>query len=146
LEANRQYQGAFLRNNKIKYSDLIAKPFEDYGRGPDSYDCYGLVIEISNRMGMGIPDFGSICSKHSIAISEKIDKFKWIFEKIDKPQAGDIVLIKRLFKKYPSHIGIMISLGSFMHTSEETDAHITELINPLYSNRIDSFYRYHERS
>jgi cell wall-associated NlpC family hydrolase len=41
------------------YADLLGKPFADGGRGPDSFDCVGLAIEVQRRRGLDIPDFVS---------------------------------------------------------------------------------------
>jgi cell wall-associated NlpC family hydrolase len=36
--------------------DLIGKPFVDGARGPDSYDCFGLLLEVFRRRGIIITD------------------------------------------------------------------------------------------
>ena len=42
------------------YSDLIGIPFEFGGRGPDSFDCYGLLAFLLERdHGIEVPDFQS---------------------------------------------------------------------------------------
>src|SRR3990167_3147116 len=47
-----------IRNPKsgINYIDLLGKPFEYGGRGPDTYDCWGLCMEIYKRLGIQLPD------------------------------------------------------------------------------------------
>ena len=40
----------------IEISDLLGKPYTDGGRGPDSYDCYGVVLEVAHRMGVELTD------------------------------------------------------------------------------------------
>ena len=30
----------------LDIDDLLGVPYKVHGRGPDSYDCYGLVIEV----------------------------------------------------------------------------------------------------
>ena len=41
--------------------DLIGKPFKLGGRGPDAFDCWGLVREVMQRMrpGLALPDWAS---------------------------------------------------------------------------------------
>jgi cell wall-associated NlpC family hydrolase len=42
-------------------NDLIGKPFVMGARGPDAYDCWGLVREVMQRMrpGLALPDWAS---------------------------------------------------------------------------------------
>ena len=65
---------------KLKYEDLLGKKFKYNGRGPDEYDCYGLVKEIYNRLGIELPEFASTddCS----LIDLMINKEQQLFEKL----------------------------------------------------------------
>lgn len=40
----------------IDMTGLLGKPYSLHGRGPDSYDCYGAVIELERRLGHRMPD------------------------------------------------------------------------------------------
>ena len=35
----------------VRYTDLVGKPFEHGGEGPDAYSCRGVALEILRRMG-----------------------------------------------------------------------------------------------
>ena len=39
----------------MDYNDLIGLPFQDEGRGPYGYDCYGLLVEVYRRNGVILP-------------------------------------------------------------------------------------------
>ncbi len=44
----------------IEFEDLIGTPFAYNGRGPDFYDCYGVVLEMYRRWsGIEVPDYVS---------------------------------------------------------------------------------------
>ena len=43
----------------VKYADLLSANFEYGGRGPKSFDCYGLVQEMYRRKGIETPNFDS---------------------------------------------------------------------------------------
>ena len=45
----------------VDVNDLIGKPYRLGGRGPDAYDCWGLVREVLRRMlpGQALPDWAS---------------------------------------------------------------------------------------
>jgi cell wall-associated NlpC family hydrolase len=36
------------------WRDLVGLPFRSGARGPDAYDCYGLVLEIHRRQGLAL--------------------------------------------------------------------------------------------
>ena len=63
------------------FSDLIGKPYKKNGRGPDSYDCYGICIEVCKRIGTKLPEQDEIINKK--------------FVPVDKPKLGDIILINQ---------------------------------------------------
>ena len=44
----------------IAISDLLNKPYELGARGPDSYDCWGLVMTVYKRMGIDLPDINNL--------------------------------------------------------------------------------------
>ena len=62
---------------KLKYEDLLGKKFKYNGRGPDEYDCYGLVKEIYNRLGIELPEFASTddCSLIDLMINKEQQLF-----------------------------------------------------------------------
>lgn len=41
----------------MELNDLLGLPFADGGRGPDSYDCWGIVREVYRRYGVTLPDY-----------------------------------------------------------------------------------------
>ena len=124
------------KSNNI-YDDLIGKPFELYSYGPDKYDCYGLVSEISSRLGNPIPDWKELSCDFVAALK----KGKEIFLKIEKPEVGDLVLIEGL-GDHP-HFGIVINNVDFLHTSEKIGGVVkTNLSHPFYKFRMKGFYRY----
>ncbi|PHR83095.1 NlpC/P60 family protein [Henriciella sp.] len=36
-------------------SDMLETTYEVCGRGPEAYDCYGMVVEVCRRMGWPVP-------------------------------------------------------------------------------------------
>ena len=62
----------------VAVDDLIGKPYEGGGRGPDSYDCYGLVVEVESRMGRRVPDVGVPSTRASMIIP----KLVWSLERL----------------------------------------------------------------
>lgn len=131
----------------INVNDLIGKPFSDGGRGPDSYDCFGLVKEVYRRYGIELEDY-SISAYACEQISNEVEKAKhdprWI--KLDAPKVPCVVLL-RADAYFTQHIGIYIGNGKFLHI-RNFGVCIEKLSSPLWSgraNRLKGFYDYIEQ-
>jgi len=122
-------------------SDLIGKPFAEFGRGPDAYDCYGVWIEVRKRLQLPAIDVGSLAISLSEAIAEKIQNSKWMFQKVDREEVGDLVLFRGV-AGMNTHIGAVIAHGVFLHGAAGIGIHRSKLNNPLYRDRIEGIYRY----
>lgn len=94
------------------WQDLIGLPFRDRARGPESYDCYGLMLEMYRRRGIVIDDY-----RYSADRGERADLFinglaKW--QRCDiKPGAT------LLFREggIPGHVGVAIDDDRFIHAA-----------------------------
>src|ERR1051325_7200586 len=120
------------------YLDLLGKPFEWGGRGPDSFDCYGLVKFVLGRNGINIPDYPSNKSGvlNSLMILSEMRKF-------EKSNAEDgAVAVFRMDFSGPSHVGIVVDRNAFLHITENTQVVREELSAPLWNRRIVGFYKW----
>jgi probable lipoprotein NlpC len=120
------------------YSDLIGKPFADLGRGPEAYDCWGLVIEIGRRLGIAVPDYGV----HYWDIGGLNDTFRARvpeYDRVTLPECGDIVAFKRVSGEL--HFGVMVDQRSVLHAGPEIGVRLNRLDNPFMRQMIDGFYR-----
>ena len=125
----------------MNLTDLIGKEFELAARGPDKYDCWGVCIEVSKRMGKELPDFFYNKESQDELLSSIIDDNKdEVLTKIDKPEAGDIVLLK-VVPKMTTHTGIMLDSVRFIHITSKTRSCIERIDSPLWSRRVKGFYR-----
>lgn len=126
---------------KILYSDLVCKPYADFGRGPEAYDCYGVVIEVFRRAGHEFPDWGSLRWKACRQIAERIAGHMAEFEPIEKPQILDLVLMWRERADVCDHLGVMVERGYFLHTTTE-GVQCCRVDDPNWQGRISGFYRW----
>ena len=108
------------------FDDLIGKPYKENGRGPDGYDCYGLVEIVSRRLGIDLPAFGLLC----------LEAMKHRFIKVSKPEAGDIVFVP------PGHVGIMENKNTMLQVMDRHPVHRMRINHPWIKDRIEGFYRY----
>ena len=135
----------------IVYSDLIGVPFAYGGRGPDTYDCYGLVMELHRRQGLIIPDYRSSSDTFLIAesmrqsIEQGVWKNKWLKQTAhDVPSSadiadGDVLLLK--IKGLPCHVGMSVGKDRFVHTWEGVGGVLTERTS-LWKQRVLGIYTF----
>lgn len=98
----------------MSLDDLIGKPYINHGRGPDGYDCYGLVMEVERRMGTDMPDFEYKDFRGVLECnSERLLKEGRAVE-IEEPVPGALCLFRN-FRGMASHIGVYIGDDLFIH-------------------------------
>lgn len=94
--------------------DLLGKKFGTYGRGPEKYDCFGLVMEIFRRRGIIVPDvkYGDEVEAKHAAFSANKDT-GW-FRCAMRPGAA----LAFRTGGYIQHCGVAIDHERFIHASE----------------------------
>ena len=120
------------------YRDLIGKPFQALGRGPEAYDCWGLVIEVARRIGIEVPDYG-VDPDDPDSISDKFYEVEGNYKVVSSAQRGDIVLYKRMDGGL--HFGIMVNSLDMLHVSRALGVHGIRIDNPLMKQLIKRIYR-----
>ena len=120
-------------------ADLIGTPFEYGGRGPDTYDCWGLLMEMHRRnFGMEIPDYASPTRTHEIAAAMSKDLALW--RPID-PRPGASILMR--IYGLGAHVGFQIDAYRFVHTWEKSAGVLIERLTVGdWERRIMGFYEY----
>jgi cell wall-associated NlpC family hydrolase len=132
----------------VDYQDLIGVQFAYGGRGPDTYDCYGLAIELYRRLGKDIPDVRSPTELDAIAHQVDLERHKWI--EIAKKPESDVIpfsalqpgrLIVLRVKGLACHVGFIHRPRKFLHTWEASNQVIQcELAD--WRSRITDVYEY----
>jgi cell wall-associated NlpC family hydrolase len=119
----------------MKVEDLIGKPFKRGGRGPDSYDCAGLVVEVLRRrnISLSIPDTPAI--EHLQALSmARILRARWV--DVEQPFPGCVVFFR------PDHVGVMLDRWRFIHADQACGVCIEPLNHPMWKSKFAGFYEY----
>lgn len=109
----------------MKYQWLtryIGKPYKLGSRGPDYFDCWGLLIAIfKNELNIDLPDFTSRSAnplqlesvfRESISHCFELN----LIEQCSRPQDMDIFIARR--KRAAHHAGLFIS-GGLLHISND---------------------------
>lgn len=124
------------------FRDLIGLPFIDGGRDPSiGLDCWGLIMEVTRRMGIELPDYHIQCFDAESIISQvKKDRNKWT--KVTAPSKGCIVGMARSveFPDSINHFGVCINSNTFLHSVEKAGVVSTRVNNSLFKKSIKGYY------
>lgn len=107
------------RNNiqsvMISFADLIGKPFIEGGRGPDAYDCVGLLKECWFRWHkFELPEYPYFNEPEvrSLLIDKEID-LRW--KKLPWIEPGAALLVR--IAGFGAHVGFVVSETKMIHSS-----------------------------
>ena len=117
-------------------------PFRQHGRGPDAYDCWGLVEAIYRDIGIHLPDYrGGVSDVHDFRqVGPVMDRYRQDFAKVDRPQMRDIVLLRT--GRLPAHVGLYVAPSIMFHVEEGTSACFERFDGLAWGKRLLGFYRW----
>ena len=118
--------------------DLVGLDYKERGRGPDGYDCWGLICEAYDRIfGFSIPSYADRPdSTGKLARLAHNEQKSWV--KVDYPKTGDLIL----FRGLPPHVGMSIGRGRMLHMPKDQKSCIESWREPLWQPRITGFFRH----
>ncbi|CAG9228904.1 C40 family peptidase [Burkholderia vietnamiensis] len=124
----------------MTYTDFLGIPFELGGRGPDSFDCYGLVMHLTElATGKRPPDYGVSGDAARIGAMMACARVYW--KKLDGPKPGCCVLFR--MGRHINHCGYVIDANRFIHAWDKTGGVTIERLSDWEkSKRIFGFYEY----
>ena len=106
----------------LDVNDLLGKPYKAHARGPNAYDCYGLVIEVEKRLGHDMPDLYKKLSEsdewdydpHNAEFATSMTGM----EKTNNPNFGYVVIFfdnkGRIF-----HTGVYLKNDDLIHCNKD---------------------------
>lgn len=119
-----------------EFADLIGVPFRWKARGPDHFDCYGLVEEIERRHGRSIPDVLSPTTFETI--NQLIDQMVPLWTPCEQGP-GAVVCIR--IGRHVTHVGVVLPHGRMLHCWEKAGGVCVERID-VWQRRIVGAYRF----
>lgn len=129
-------------HSALAYIDLIGRPFEFGARGPEAYDCWGLVMAVSRRFGRELPDFGAGCEFDPTAIHTVFKRVRTAGRRVGSAQQGDVVTLNYPHPGWMGHVGIVVAPNLFLHARSSTGSICERLDAPQWRRRIEGFYTY----
>ena len=129
-----------MQHENQKFLALVGSPFADGGRGPDSFDCWGLVREVYRRYGIILPDYDIGCYD-ILNVTAEMERNRPYWHEHKPPNIPvPSVVAFRVSAPMVNHVGIYIGDGKFLHTREKAGAVIESLNSPVWRHRIEGFF------
>lgn len=129
-----------------RFVDLIGKPFVYGGRGPATYDCWGVLMEMNRRAyGIELPDYRSPSLIREIAVAIAGDLHRW--RRLNESRPGSSILFRiddpKTSVSAGAHVGFQLDHMRFLHTWESAGGVLQERfdVNP-WKNRIIGHYEF----
>ncbi len=115
------------RENIIQYaSTLLGKPYKNAAKGPDAFDCSGLVYHVYKRFEIGLP-----------VSTDGLNRTGWEIG-ADDVNPADLVLFRI---KRENHVGIMINRVEFIHASKSRGVAVDSLESKYWKRNFSHFRR-----
>jgi cell wall-associated NlpC family hydrolase len=137
--------------------DYIRKPYKNGARGPDAYDCYGLMAAVQRQhFGLDVSAFdGEIAdrTRGRTAFLREVEgllKHRESWVQVDRPRPGDGVLLR--FGDFEAHCGVVVAVkprpetappaGWMLHVHEGVNVVCVDWNSTEWANRVVGFWRY----
>lgn len=132
----------------MKLPEIAAKyigvPFKEHGRDiKDGLDCYGLVILLYKDLGYQLDDYQYKPDWFKEGYNLFLENYYKYAERIPENQAlipGDAILF-RGFDKCPTHIGVYLGNGKFIHCLRKVGVVVSRLNQEPFESRIEGRFK-----
>lgn len=99
------------------------------GNGPKGFDCSGFTTYVYSQFGISLPR----TSVGQASAGTKVNK--------NNLQVGDLLIFSNTYKSGPSHAGVYLGNGQFIHASTSTTGVIISDLNSAYYSKHFSYGR-----
>ncbi len=124
----------------------IEVPFVEKGRSLFGWDCWGMVFLFHRHvLGVELPSYSEQYINAGSSVEGRaqlaglIGKNLKGWDRVEAAETGDVVLLN--INGHPIHVGIAIDAGRMLHTEAKCNTIIERLASPMWSRRIEGFYR-----
>jgi len=123
--------------------NLIGIPFKEHGRDRKGVDCFGLILLFYKELGFKIDDYQYKPDWFKGDYNFFLENYHKYAERIPENQMlmpGDAILFKD-FNNCPTHIGIYLGNGKFIHCLKKVGVVINKLNEEPFKSRIEGRFR-----
>lgn len=128
------------------WEKYIGTPFEEKGRGPDTFDCWGLVRWVylhDHPRKIELPSYTE-CYEHTnereklarVIVDER--QKKW--QKVEQPQEFDAILLR--MRGVPMHVGVVTKKNHMIHCAEGINTYEESFKSLRWEKKVLGFFRY----
>lgn len=123
------------------WAKYIGKPFADGGRGPDAFDCWGLIrVVYQDQLAIKLPSYGEISAKDLVRIARTMEDHKNDGWAECGPEPYSVVLMKTARGgDRVTHVGVMVDDFRVMHVEAATHVAVVPVKHISVSGRILGF-------
>ncbi len=101
----------------MAFTDMLGAPYSRGARGPEAYDCWGVVVEAASRMGIELPDWDSTDWKsgdHTKTFEAERSSRTWSIVAPEAVVPGDVGIC-RMAESMTCHACLYIGGGYVIH-------------------------------
>lgn len=124
----------------------VGLPWALRGRGPDAFDCWGLVREVlAQERHVALPSYLEEYDPQDVAELAALAQREapaWLEVAAAAAREFDVVLLRVAGE--PSHVGVVAAGGRFLHVLPRAWAVLERLNSPKWAPRVVSFHRHPE--
>jgi probable lipoprotein NlpC len=130
---------------QVDFNSFVGLPYRDLGRGPDAYDCWGLVVAVYSAAGIALPSHSEsyVTAEDLKAISCLISGSLQPWEEISENEARPLDGVLITIGGYERHIGVVVKRGHMLHVGLDLGPSRIERYTAFYlKKRISRFMRH----
>lgn len=125
------------------WGPYIGAPFVDGGRGPEFYDCWGLVTAVyATHRGIELPAYGEISAHDLGRVSRAMAGYRDGWQQVETPEPFDVALMRLPLSARPGHVGIYVGDGMILHIEAKARAALESVKSVMIAERIIGYWRH----
>lgn len=128
------------------WAQYIGRPFKDGGRGPATFDCWGLVRTVyAEQLSIDLPTYGDVSAHDMIAVARHMlrpeDAGPWV--RANNPKPFDVAVFSAgPSRRIAGHVGVMIDPVRVLHIWAQTNACVMPLSHSFFGRRLLGHWRH----
>lgn len=129
-------------------SAYVGLPFEDGGRGPEAFDCWGVVVSVYRaELGIELPTYGEISARDLMRVTRAMQAGQEAecWRPVNDPREFDVVVMRLTTRSFPGHVGVMVDAKNMLHIEAASQAVIVPLNHVLIRSRVIGIRRYQHK-